>query len=78
MDPKDMARVILETVISYVNNVQSSVIKVIDVVIFKEDMVKTFVTSMENTTTKKEKSSWWKQIRVAASQFFNIFTMAGE
>lgn len=72
---RDMAKIILESVVKYLNDNKDTAISIIDVVIFQEEMVNDFVESMKHVTNKKDKP-WWQKLGVV-SDFISFFAGRG-
>ena len=67
-----MAKIMLESVVKYLNDHQHTPIATIDVVIYHDDMVNDFVESMKKVTQKKDKP-WWQKLGMV-SDFISFFT----
>ena len=57
---RNMAKTILQSVITYINGNSATGLQRIDVVIFQPGMVNEFVDSMKKSIEKKD--SWWSRV----------------
>jgi len=68
LSPKDMAKLLLQAVVEYLNSNPKSFIHHLDIIVFQEKMINDFVESMRKVVEKKK--TLWQRLTIKLSNFF--------